>query len=92
MSVLFITHDLGVVGEIADHVVVMQNGEVRSRAGARHLRGAAGTLHQGAARLPAAAGPAPEAPAGDRRLHEAGRPTPAPHIEERRRGVRPAIR
>ena len=24
MSVLFITHDLGVVGEIADHVVVMQ--------------------------------------------------------------------
>ena len=31
MSVLFITHDLGVVGEIADHVVVMQEGEIRSR-------------------------------------------------------------
>ena len=28
MSVLFITHDLGVVGEIADHVVVMRQGKV----------------------------------------------------------------
>jgi peptide/nickel transport system ATP-binding protein len=29
MSVLFITHDLAMVGEIADQVVVMQSGEVR---------------------------------------------------------------
>ena len=29
MSVLFITHDLALVGEIADHVVVMRNGEVK---------------------------------------------------------------
>jgi peptide/nickel transport system ATP-binding protein len=29
MSVLFISHDLGVVGEIADHVVVMREGQVR---------------------------------------------------------------
>ncbi len=29
MSVLFISHDLGVVGEIADRVVVMREGEVR---------------------------------------------------------------
>ncbi|MEF9997412.1 MAG: ABC transporter ATP-binding protein, partial [Burkholderiaceae bacterium] len=29
MSVLFITHDLGVVGEIADRVVVMRNGAVQ---------------------------------------------------------------
>jgi len=32
MSVLFITHDLGVVGEIANHVVVMQNGVVQEQA------------------------------------------------------------
>jgi peptide/nickel transport system ATP-binding protein len=31
MSVLFITHDLRVVGEFADAVVVMQSGEVRER-------------------------------------------------------------
>jgi peptide/nickel transport system ATP-binding protein len=29
MSVLFITHDLAMVGEIADQVVVMQSGEIR---------------------------------------------------------------
>ena len=31
MSVMFITHDLRVVGEFADEVVVMQHGEVRER-------------------------------------------------------------
>jgi len=32
MSMLFISHDLGVVGEIADHVVVMREGTVREQA------------------------------------------------------------
>jgi peptide/nickel transport system ATP-binding protein len=31
MSMLFISHDLGVVGEIADHVVVMRSGVVREQ-------------------------------------------------------------
>jgi len=31
MSVLFISHDLGLVGEIADEVVVMRDGEVREK-------------------------------------------------------------
>ena len=37
MSVLFITHDLGVVGEIADHVVVMQNGEIQEQGPVRAI-------------------------------------------------------
>src|SRR3979409_2512280 len=37
MSVLFITHDLGVVGEIADHVVVMRNGEIREQGPAKRI-------------------------------------------------------
>ncbi|MEP7083355.1 MAG: ABC transporter ATP-binding protein, partial [Betaproteobacteria bacterium] len=37
MSVLFITHDLAVVGEIADYVVVMRNGEIREQGPARQI-------------------------------------------------------
>jgi peptide/nickel transport system ATP-binding protein len=32
MSLLFISHDLGVVGEVSDHVVVMRHGQVREQA------------------------------------------------------------
>jgi peptide/nickel transport system ATP-binding protein len=35
MSVLFITHDLALVGEIADYVVVMRNGEIREQGPAK---------------------------------------------------------
>ena len=35
MSVLFITHDLAVVGEIADYVVVMRGGEIREQGPAK---------------------------------------------------------
>ena len=89
MSMLFISHDLGVVGEIADHVVVMRNGIVREQgAGRAHLRRAAGRLHQGAARLPADARAARAAPAviDDHiagRAAAAGRP-PRPRTRARR--------
>ena len=78
MSMLFISHDLGVVGEIADHVVVMRQGMVREQgAGGAHLRRAAGRLHQGAAGLPADA----SSSAAPRLLviddHIAGRAAPA---------------
>ena len=37
MAMLFITHDLALVSEIADHVVVMREGEVREQAPASQL-------------------------------------------------------
>ena len=37
MSVLFITHDLGVVGDIADQVVVMQNGVIQEQGPVRAI-------------------------------------------------------
>ncbi len=39
MSVLFITHDLGLVGEIADRVIVMRHGQVREEGDARQVFG-----------------------------------------------------
>ena len=37
MSVLFITHDLAVVGEIADQVIVMRSGEIREQGPAQQV-------------------------------------------------------
>ena len=37
MSVLFITHDLALVGEIADRVIVMRHGEVKEEGDARQV-------------------------------------------------------
>ncbi|MFH7041833.1 ABC transporter ATP-binding protein [Paucibacter sp. JuS9] len=40
MSLLFISHDLGVVGEMSDQVVVMRHGEVREKAPVARIFGA----------------------------------------------------
>ncbi|HBI67637.1 MAG TPA: ABC transporter ATP-binding protein [Massilia sp.] len=45
MAVLFITHDLGLVGEIADRVIVMRHGEVREEGGAAQVFGAPRDLY-----------------------------------------------
>jgi len=37
MSVLFITHDLAVVGDIADYVIVMREGEIREQGGVQQI-------------------------------------------------------
>jgi peptide/nickel transport system ATP-binding protein len=37
MSVLFISHDLGLVGEIADRVVVMRNGAIREQGAVKQI-------------------------------------------------------
>ena len=37
MALLFISHDLGLVGEVAEHVVVMRDGEVREQGPARQV-------------------------------------------------------
>ncbi|WP_284089242.1 ABC transporter ATP-binding protein [Acinetobacter pittii] len=37
MSMLFITHDLGLVGEIADKVIVMRHGEIREQGAAEQV-------------------------------------------------------
>ena len=37
MSVLFITHDLALVGDIAEHVIVMRHGEVREQGTAQQV-------------------------------------------------------
>jgi peptide/nickel transport system ATP-binding protein len=37
MAILFITHDLGLVGEIADHVVVMRGGRIREQGAVRDI-------------------------------------------------------
>ena len=88
MAILFITHDLALVKEIASHVVVMQHGEIKEQGPAERVRSAASRLHPRLARLPADAGQTPDAPAGGGRFihgHDKHLPT-----AERQRGVSPS--
>jgi peptide/nickel transport system ATP-binding protein len=88
MSVLFITHDLGVVGEIADRVVVMQEGVIKEQgtveaifqnpqdAYTKALLACRPRLDRRPKRLPVI----DDFLKGDGRVH----------LEERRRGTRPS--
>ena len=80
MSVLFITHDLAVVGEIADHVIVMRNGEIREQGPAKQVfEDPRDAYTKALLQVPAAARPPADAPAGDRRFHARRRASPAGH-------------
>ena len=71
MSVLFISHDLGVVGEIADHVVVMRQGTVREQGPVARIFTAPEDAYTRAllACRPSCRSPRGQA-AGDRRSHQ----------------------
>ena len=67
-AIMLITHDLGVVAEVCDDVVVMYAGEIVERAPVEDLLPfSAASLHHRAAGLAAAARRAPGEAGGDRR-------------------------
>ncbi len=88
MSVLFITHDLGVVGEIADHVVVMQEGEIQEQGTVRQIFESPQHPYTKAllACRPRLDRRPKRLPVIDDFLKGDGRP----HLEERHRGASPA--
>ncbi|HET7200035.1 MAG TPA: ABC transporter ATP-binding protein, partial [Burkholderiales bacterium] len=87
MSVLFITHDLALVGEIADHVVVMRDGEIREKGTAERIFEAPQDPYTRAllACRPQLARRPARLPVIDDFLNATG---PAPEIPERSRGLR----
>jgi len=87
MSVLFITHDLGVVGEIADQVVVMQEGLIQEQGPVRAIFEAPQHPYTKAllACRPRLDRRPRRLPVIDDFLKGDGRP----HLEERRRGTDP---
>ena len=88
MSVLFITHDLAVVGEIADHVVVMRDGEIREQGPVQRIFEAPQDSYTQALLLcrPQLARRPKRLPVIDDFLNRA--PAAAPDAPERSRGLR----
>src|SRR6185295_11385302 len=86
MSVLFITHDLAVVGEIADYVVVMRNGEIREQGTAKSVFESPQDTYTKALLLcrPQLERRPTRLPVIDDFIHGTG----PKHIEDRKRGVR----
>jgi peptide/nickel transport system ATP-binding protein len=87
MSVLFITHDLAVVGEIADYVVVMRNGEIREQGPAKAVFEAPQDTYTKALLMcrPQLDRRPLRLPVIDDFIHGAG----PRNIEDRKRGVKP---
>jgi len=87
MSVLFITHDLAVVGEIADYVVVMRNGDIREQGPAKTVFESPQDTYTKALLMcrPQLDRRPTRLPVIDDFIHGAG---PA-HIKDRKRGVKP---
>jgi peptide/nickel transport system ATP-binding protein len=88
MSVLFITHDLTVVSEIADYVVVMREGEIREQGSAKQIFEAPRDAYTKAllACRPQLARRPRRLPVIDDFLERA--PGAAPEMQERERGLR----
>jgi peptide/nickel transport system ATP-binding protein len=88
MSVLFITHDLAVVGEIADYVVVMRNGEIREQGPAKAVFETPQDTYTKALLMcrPQLDRRPTRLPVIDDFIYGTG----PKHMEDRRRGVRPS--
>jgi len=88
MSVLFITHDLAVVGEIADYVVVMRNGEIREQGPAKAVFESPQDTYTKALLMcrPQLDRRPVRLPVIDDFIHGAG----PKNIEDRKRGVKPS--
>ena len=87
MAVLFITHDLGVVGDIADHVVVMQNGAIQEQGPVRAI-----FEHPQQPYTKALLACRPRLDRRPKRLpviDDFLKSDALPHLEERQRGIRP---
>ena len=86
MAILFITHDLGVIAEIADDVLVMYRGkEVEYGPVLDIFAQPQASLHEGPARLPPAARNDLPPPADGRRLHGDAHATMAKSASSKRR-------